>query len=407
MNFPHYPPSDILFYPFYNGGILYLNGSRKIWILNSIAAFVWCILDKVNSIEEIATNLVTAFQIENKKALKDAQTTLDCFKREGLFGIGHQIELPEKNLMGYITQTGPKIFKPSGSIVKRFYQAGNHVFQISSENNGLFKTFCKYIDHLKIEAATPCHTKITILSGKGGINTWDIFIDRNCFKENLRGNEVFPHLVNLFFIQSCKSLKDKLLFHAAVIEKDGAVILMPAESGCGKTTLAAALTSHNWHYFSDEIAALEKKNLCVSPLPLPMSIKLGSIGPLSNYFPELKELPSYQREDGKIVRYILPPSQNLPKNLKVSFPVNYLVFPKFNNASPTRLYSIDKYEGMKRLTKTGSSNRDFTKSDLEAMISLIEKSPCFELVYSDLNEAIFLLENKVNPNLLGYHLYKK
>ncbi len=79
------PPSIINFHPFMNGGVLYLNGSRRIWALNSMAAFIWCILDKVGSLEELASRLASAFHIDNIKALGDTKATITCFEREGLF----------------------------------------------------------------------------------------------------------------------------------------------------------------------------------------------------------------------------------------------------------------------------------------------------------------------------------
>ena len=50
---------------------------------------------------------------------------------------------------------------------------------------------------------------------------------------------------------------------------------------------------------------------------------------------------------------------------------------------------------MQRLAMTGSSNRDINEKDVEAMIALVEKSPCYEIVYSDLSEAVALLENHI------------
>ena len=178
-------------------------------------------------------------------------------------------------------------------------------------------------------------------------------------------------------------METRFLFHAAVLGKDETTIVFPDETGSGKTTIAAALMAHGWQFFSDEIAVLNVESLCVSPLPLPISIKPGSVGPLSRYYPELSEFTVYQRADGKMVRYLSPSTKNLIETLENSASVNYLVFPEYKQGTENRLNTLNKFEVMQRLAITGSSNQD-----IKAMIDLVEKSPCYEIVYSDLPKAV-------------------
>jgi hypothetical protein len=262
-------------------------------------------------------------------------------------------------------------------------------------DTSLGKAITDHFSHLVLDNEVPCDTCLAVLPGKDGTRTWDIFINGLRFKEGLQKYEVFPHIATLFFVRACEALEDRLLFHAAVLEKDGTTIVFPGEAGSGKTTLAAALMLHGCRFFSDEIAVLNVESLCVSPLPLPMSIKPGSVEPLSRYYVGLSERPVHLRSDGKKVRYLSPPAPNLTETFEVSAPVNCLVFPKYREGAENRLNMLDKFETMQRLAMTGSSNRDITNRDVEAMIALVEKSPCYEIVYSDLSKAIALLENHV------------
>lgn len=54
---------------------------------------------------------------------------------------------------------------------------------------------------------------------------------------------------------------------------------------------------------------------------------------------------------------------------------------------------LDKTAALQRLVKTGSSDRELVAADIEAMIGIVEKHRCFDLEYSDLNEAIEFLGN--------------
>jgi len=360
-----------------------------------MAAFIWCLLDKVDSMEEMASRLASAFHIDNIKALRDTKATIACFEQEGLFTDRQKIKPTGKNDRWNITPTGPSLIEPENWAIRQFFQIANHVFEFCCMDTSLGKAITDHLSHLVLDNEVLCNTRLAILPGKGGTKTWDIFIDGLRFTEGLKKNEVFPHIAMLFFVRACEALVDHLLFHAAVLEKDGTTIVFPGEAGSGKTTLAAALMIHGCRFFSDEIAVLNVESLCVSPLPLPMSIKPGSVGPLSRYYAGLSKRPVHQRADGKKVRYLSPLVSNLTETFEVSAPVNYIVFPKYREGAENRLNMLDKFETMQRLAMTGSSNRDINKKDVEAMIALVEKSPCYEIVYSDLSEAVALLENHI------------
>jgi hypothetical protein len=358
-----------------------------------MAAFIWCLLDKVGSIEEIASCLASEYHIDNIKALRDTKATIDCFEREGLFTDRQKIGPVEKKDGWNITPTGPSLVEPISWAIRRFFQTTNHVFEFCCADASLGKDITVHLAHLERDNEAPFDTRIAILPRNGGRKTWEIFIDGLRFQEGLPKDEVLPHIVTLLFVRACEALEEHLLFHAAVLEKDGTTIVFPGETGSGKTTLAAALMINGCRFFSDEIAVLNVENLCVSPLPLPMSIKPGSVGPLSRYYARLSERPVHQRADGKKVRYLSPPISSLTETFEVSASVNYLVFPKYRGGKENRLNMLDKFETMQRLAITGSSNRDITNRDVEAMITLVEKSPCYEIVYSDLSKAVALLEN--------------
>lgn len=67
-----------------------------------------------------------------------------------------------------------------------------------------------------------------------------------------------------------------LKLHAAVVAKDGIVLLMPGLPGAGKSTLCAALALHGWRVLSDEHALVVPGTANIVPLPRPISLKNAS-----------------------------------------------------------------------------------------------------------------------------------
>ncbi|MCB2148560.1 MAG: PqqD family peptide modification chaperone [Deltaproteobacteria bacterium] len=389
------PSSDVSFYPFVDGGVLFLEGSRQIWALNSSSAFIWCLLDEVTSLDELASRLASTFNIGKDKALQDAGALLNVLEQEGLFAAEPFSESMESDRSWDITPTGPRLLEPNHWAVRRFFRVADHLFEFCCQDTALGDTFTHMMDHLAVDNCELPDTRLAVTDSKEIGDTWDIFLDDLGFMEGRPENEVLPNLATLIFVRCCETLKANLLFHAAVIEMDGITVMFPGEAGSGKTTLAAALMAHGCRFFSDELAVLNLSDLCVSPLPLPMSIKPGSVKPLESYYPGLADRPIHLRTDGKKVRYLSPSVKNLPEVVENSSPVDFLIFPKYIKGAEDRLAKIDKMEALQRLAKTGSSNRVFTSRDVEAMITLIERRPCYELVFSELPQAVSILKKHI------------
>ena len=250
------------------------------------------------------------------------------------------------------------------------------------------------MNHLvTIKNRTP-NTRLAIVESTKEKHKSDLFLDDLGFSLTLADDEVLPHLLTLIFVRSCESLKDRLLFHAAVIEMGETTVMFPGEAGSGKTTIVAALLRSGCRFYSDELAVINVDNLNVFSLPLPMSIKPGSVKPLERYYPGLFNRQIYLRSDGKKVRYISPFPQDLPI-ANSSAKVDFIVFLKYTEDVENRLVAIDKTEALRRLALTGSSNRNFSSRDVEAMIALIDERPCYELSYSDLPQAVSQLKNHI------------
>jgi hypothetical protein len=227
-----------------------------------------------------------------------------------------------------------------------------------------------------------------------GPDRYEVHVNGAPYARAQSAHEVLPLLFMLLFAFTCHALPERLLFHSAVLVHGGRAVLFPAETGAGKTTLTAALAAHGYGYFSDEIAIIDPETVRVSPLPLPMSVKPGSVPLLAPYYPRLEASPRHHRRDGKRVRYLLPPADTLPRPGR-SAEIHGVVFIRHQRDSAPALRRLDRVDALQRLAATGSSDRELRENDVCAMIDIVEKGHCYELVYSRLEPAIRLLERHV------------
>jgi hypothetical protein len=190
-------------------------------------------------------------------------------------------------------------------------------------------------------------------------------------------------------------------FHAAVVGNHRGCLLMPAPAGCGKSTLTAGLVASGLIYFSDELAPLEKDTLRVLPLPMPIGIKSGSYGVLAPRFPALARAIAHRREDAKVLRYLLPPSQQFVRSA-VSAPVHCLVFPQYDAAAQDALSPIGRADALRQLlAECLAVPLPLTVERERTLIEWIKQLDCYRLTFSSLDRALGLLHDAMRSDAVA------
>jgi hypothetical protein len=380
---------SVHFYPFAGGAVLHRRETRRIWALNATSACIWCLLDESRTAEELAENLARTFRIDQAAARRDVAATLSTFAVEGLLAGGTAAPCREEDGPARKAGAAPPLTEPALWAVRRYFSTARHSVEFCCSDPSVGAEFSAHLAHLAIDRPPTIDTRLAVL----GDHRWEIYLDGRRVAVAAARNMVLPFLFTLLFVRGSNALHDKLLFHAAVIGSADRAVLFPADAGCGKTTLAAALAARGHLFLADELAVLDRSDLTLTPLPLPMSIKPGSVGVLERYYAGIAEKPVHLREDGQRVRYLEPPAVSVPAAGFTGAAVEALVFPRYRPGAAPRLAELEKIDALQRLAATGSSDRELVAADVEAMIRVVDGRPCFELEYSDLAATVEGLEN--------------
>jgi hypothetical protein len=186
-----------------------------------------------------------------------------------------------------------------------------------------------------------------------------------------------------------------LYVHAGVVRADQKCLLLPAAPGSGKTSITAVLIRSGFRYLSDEVALLEEEEqeaLHVCPVPVSLCIKEGAWDLLTPYYPELCDLEVHHRGDGKIVRYLNPPSEVLDSGSGIVHPVGWVVFPRYEPFVQTVLRPLGRGEALRRLLEECLVvPAPLDRSKVERVVRWIGKIPCFEMPMSSLAVGSALL----------------
>ena len=132
--------------------------------------------------------------------------------------------------------------------------------------------------------------------------------------------------------------------HAAALTNGIKTILIPAESGSGKTTMAALLQSRGYRLLSDDFVPIDREFFRAWHFPIAMSVKQGAVELLSSVYSNLEEKPIRQTAAKKAVRYLTPDYN--PELSNIACPVKDVISIKFD---PTVEFEFKKADRLKAI----------------------------------------------------------
>ena len=182
-----------------------------------------------------------------------------------------------------------------------------------------------------------------------------------------------------------------MTLHAAVLERDGRALVLPAPSGSGKSTLCAALTFSGWRLLSDELALIEPTRGELLPLPRPVSLKNASIDVIRRFAPQV-EFGSMVRETAKgVVAHFLPPAAAVRASQQRAGP-GWVVFPRYVEGASGQLRPLERSRAFMGLIENAFNYDIYGAEGFDLLGSLVDRSGCYTFEYSDLHQAMALFD---------------
>lgn len=182
-----------------------------------------------------------------------------------------------------------------------------------------------------------------------------------------------------------------LMLHAAVAERNGRAILLPAMPGSGKSTLCAALVQRGWRLLSDEFGLFDFRSHRLVPFPRPIALKNESIDVIRRFAPGAVLGPSFPKTRKGTVAHLRPPLAAVQRMHEAVSPA-WVIFPRFSAGAQLLLRAVPKSQAFLRLAHN-SFNYDITGPDgFRAVGEIVRASECYDLAYGDLDEAVFRID---------------
>jgi HprK-related kinase A len=182
-----------------------------------------------------------------------------------------------------------------------------------------------------------------------------------------------------------------LIIHAAVLERHGRALILPAPPGSGKSTLCAALVTRGWRLLSDEMTLVGLDDGALLPVPRPVSLKNGSIAVIRDFAPEAVLGKPVENTTKGTIAHLKPPTESILRAAEPALPA-FIVFPRYEAGAATSLTPLPKARAFMQVAENAFNYQVLGAAGFAALGRLIETSSQYEFHYSRLDEAMALFE---------------
>lgn len=193
-----------------------------------------------------------------------------------------------------------------------------------------------------------------------------------------------------------------LMFHAAVLERDGKALLLPAQPGSGKSTLCAALMLRGWRLLSDEFGLYRPETGLIEPLPRPIPLKNESIGVIRAFSSDAVLGPIFTKTRKGDVAHLKPSEDSVLRCEEPARPA-WVVFPRYLAGAGEMLHEFARGRAFLKLSGNAFNYRLQGARGFRAVADLVDACDTYYLEFGDLERAVNLLEGLVEKGVSWEH----
>lgn len=191
--------------------------------------------------------------------------------------------------------------------------------------------------------------------------------------------------------QIAHRLNHLLLLHAGTVERDGLALVLPATPGSGKSTLTAALSQRGWRLLSDEFGVFDPEAGTFRAMLKPIALKNQSIEVIRSFAPQACFGPEFPKTRKGRVAHVAATDDAVARRHETARP-GAIVLPKWEAGSSTRWEPLAPHVAFPAVAFNAFNYTVLGATGFRAAVALVRQCPAWQLVYSDLDDALHTLD---------------
>ncbi len=177
-----------------------------------------------------------------------------------------------------------------------------------------------------------------------------------------------------------------LMLHAAVVERDGRAMILPAPPGSGKSTLCAGLVNRDWRLLSDELALVRLTDGLVVPISRPVSLKNRSIEIVRGLGKNVVVGKACADTGKGTVAHMRPPTESVRRMDEAVHPA-WVVFPQFIQNGELSCEARGKSTAFVELVHNAFNYNVLGLAGFNTLGGLVEACDIHRISYGSLEQA--------------------
>lgn len=177
-----------------------------------------------------------------------------------------------------------------------------------------------------------------------------------------------------------------LILHAAVVERNGRAMILPAPPGSGKSTLCAGLVNRDWRLLSDELALIRLTDGLIIPISRPVSLKNRSIELVRKLNKDVVVSQACADTGKGTVAHMRPPTESVRRMAEPARPA-WVVFPQFIQNSELTCEARGKSTALVELVHNAFNYNLLGLAGFNALSNLVEACDIRRMTYGNLEQA--------------------
>jgi hypothetical protein len=217
--------------------------------------------------------------------------------------------------------------------------------------------------------------KLSVTSVDAG-NAWRLQDHSTDLRRKLESSgDLIYHLSDRMVFHIADKAQGKHCLHAAAVCESGSALVIPANSGAGKSSLTAWLVANQFEYLTDELILIDD-TYHIEGIARPIQIKAAGLGVIE---PLLDN--DAQIYPGSLANAVPASSLGGVYSTQSEVRIGAILFPRYRAGAGYELKKLSSAEAGMQLMSNHVNARNLQDHGFRAMMQLIRDTQCFKLEY--------------------------
>ncbi len=180
-----------------------------------------------------------------------------------------------------------------------------------------------------------------------------------------------------------------LAVHAGLVSDQRGAILLPADSGSGKSSVTTWLVRNGMRYHTDELVMINLENHSLQSFTRPLNIKSRGVDAIQGIF----DLTSHEQEIRTASTVLMIPHRLINPDYSKDIPaLRLLIFPKYIAESNSEIIRLSAAEAGLEMMRSNVIARNLPGHGFGQIINLVRGLPAYRLHYNSFDDLKNLFE---------------